>query len=78
MAVVSLIRPLDQPPGKRRLLADLKDSLGDKRFGHFRIIVAYAKSGPFNRIRADLQKWRSLGSKTEVSPNTQMRPLRNT
>lgn len=66
MAVVSLISPLDQPPGKRRLLTDLKSSLSDPRFESFNLIVAYAKSGPFNRLRSDLQAWRAKGRKTQA------------
>lgn len=66
MAVVGFIRPLDQPPGTRRLLADLRTSLRDTRFNEFRLIVAYAKSGPFNRLRADLEKWRQEGKKIEA------------
>ncbi len=66
MAVVSLISPMDQPPGKRRLLSDLRSSLSDPRFSSFHLIVAYAKSGPFNRLRSDLQAWRAKGHKTQA------------
>jgi HKD family nuclease len=66
MALVSLISPMDQPPGKRRLLADLKSSLADPRFKTFRLVVAYAKSGPLNRLRSDMQAWRAKGHKTEA------------
>jgi len=66
MAIVSFINPLDQPPGTRRLLADLKSSLADPRFDSFQLIVAYAKSGPLNRLRTDLQAWRAKGHKTQA------------
>lgn len=58
---ISLIKPWDQLPGKRRLLADLKSALNDKRFSDFRIIVAYAKSGPLLRLKDDLEGWREAG-----------------
>ena len=57
----SLIRPLDQPPDKRRLLRDLKAGLQDPRFTHFSAIVAYAKSGPLARLQPLLLDWRAAG-----------------
>ena len=57
----SLIRPLDQPRGTRRLLQDLKAALRDDRFVDFRLIVAYAKSGPLYRLQELLEAWRALG-----------------
>lgn len=66
MAIVSLIRPLDQPPGKRRLLADLRSGLRDDRFNRFRLMIAYAKSGPLLRLSSDIEKWRLSGGKTEA------------
>ena len=61
MIKFSLIRPLDQPPGTRRLLQDLKNGLQDDRFTHFWLIVAYARSGPFYRLRELLEAWRFAG-----------------
>ena len=61
MTKFSLIRPLDQPPGTRRLLQDLKNGLQDDRFTHFWLIVAYARSGPFYRLRELLEAWRFAG-----------------
>lgn len=66
MVQLSLIKPIDQPPGTRRLLAELKEALGDSRFTDFRIIVAYAKSGPLHRLRDLLERWRELGKRTEA------------
>lgn len=66
MAVVRLLRPMDQPPGTRRLLSDLRAGLLDPRFKRFRCIVAYAKSGPLNRLFADFQTWRTAGGKSEA------------
>ena len=61
MVRFSLIRPFDQPPGKRRLIEDLKSALQDNRFTDFRLIVAFARSGPLYRLRVLLQKWRKSG-----------------
>ncbi len=61
MTKLSIIKPLDQPPGRRRLLDDLKVSLGDTRFSDFRLIVAYAKSGPLIRLQDLLKAWRASG-----------------
>ena len=62
MPKFSLIRPIDQPLGKRRLLQDLKIALQDKRFTDFQLIVAYAKSGPLNRLQDLLEEWRRAGN----------------
>jgi len=62
MPRLSLIRPLDQPPGTRRLLHDLKVALSDERLSTFRVIVAYAKSGPLHRLREHLVAWRTSGN----------------
>lgn len=58
----SLIRPLDQPPATRRLLQDLKAILQDGRFNDFRIVVAYAKSGPLYRLQDLLTEWKAKGN----------------
>ena len=61
MTRFSLIRPIDQPLGQRRLLQDLKAALQDSRFTDFRLIVAYAKSGPLYRLQELLEEWRRAG-----------------
>ena len=66
MLKVTFIKPMDQPPGNRRLLEDLKTALKDSRFSEFRMIVAYAKSGPLHRLRDLLEAWRKKGKKIEV------------
>ena len=62
----SFIKPLDQPPGTRRLLNELKIALADDRFSECRIIVAYAKSGPLYRLLEYLEKWRAKGNRLEM------------
>jgi hypothetical protein len=64
MPKLSLIKPLDQPPGTRRLLDDLKTCLGSAEFSDFRLIVAYAKSGPLLRLESLLQAWKAAGKST--------------
>lgn len=66
MVLFSLIKPLDQPLGTRRLLGDLKAALQDGRFTDFRMIVAYAKSGPLHRLREYLEVWRAAGKTVEA------------
>ena len=61
MSSFSLISPLDQPLGKRRLLADLKSAFGSADFNYFCLIVAYAKSGPLIRLQEDIACWRKSG-----------------
>lgn len=58
MTRFSLIRPIDQPLGRHRLLDDLKTALQDGRFTDFRLIVAYARSGPLYRLQRFLEEWR--------------------
>lgn len=66
MASFSLIRPVDQPLGTRRLLHEIKDALSDRRLSSLRLIVAYAKSGPLHRLREHFDSWRSRGGTTEA------------
>ena len=61
MSRFSLIRPIDQPLGNHRLLDDLKAALQDGRFTDFRLMVAYARSGPLYRLQGLLEKWREDG-----------------
>jgi len=61
MAKFSLLKPTDQPPGTRRLLADLGTALSDARYSDLKWIVAYAKSGPLLRLRERLEAWKAAG-----------------
>lgn len=61
MPSFSLIRPLDQPLGSRRLLEDLRNALASDEFIDFRVTVAYAKSGPLYRLQQSLEAWRAQG-----------------
>ena len=59
MPRLSLIRPLDQPAATRRLLHDLEVALVDERLSAFKVLVAYAKSGPLLRLHDHLVSWRT-------------------
>ena len=61
---VSLIKPLDQPSGRLRLLPMLAEGLRDGNFGQLNLIMAYAKSGPLLRLEPDFQQWKTRGGQT--------------
>jgi hypothetical protein len=63
MVGITFIKPLDQPTGRRRLLGELKDSIQEKRFSRFDMVVAYAKVGPLLRLKAAIDIGRSQGLK---------------
>lgn len=64
MPTFSIISPLDQPLGRRRLLDDLKTYLKEKEFTEFGFAVAFAKIGPLHRLQASLEAWRLAGKKS--------------
>lgn len=66
MPRISLIRPLNQPPGARRLPQDLNGTLHDTRFSSFKLIIASAKSGPSHRSKEHLDSWRSAGHSSDA------------
>lgn len=66
MTKISLIHPTDQPLGKRRLLQELETTLQNNRFSDFRLIVAYARSGPLLRLKKLLTDWRRSGKTTSA------------
>lgn len=63
MPTFSIISPLDQPLGKRRLMEDLKILLKDEELTEFGFAVAFAKIGPLYRLQDSLEKWRKAGKK---------------
>jgi hypothetical protein len=63
MVAFSIINPIDQPTGRKRLLGELKAALQDKRFTSLYIIVAYAKSGPLLRLQSLIEAWCTAGNK---------------
>jgi HKD family nuclease len=67
MVILKMIKPLDQPLGRRRLLDDLKICLQDPNYNDCKIIVAYAKSGPLLRIMSLVEAWRTGSTKKSIS-----------
>jgi len=61
MPQFSILSPLDQPLGNRRLLEDLKRFLSDPELSEFGFAVAFAKVGPFYRLQELLQAWIAQG-----------------
>lgn len=61
MPVFEILKPLDAATGKRRLLDELKNDLDGDDYTEFRLVVAYAKAGPIQRLKSRLQGWRSKG-----------------
>lgn len=66
MVRISFINPLDQPIGRRRLLAELREGLQDEAFSRFRMIVAFAKSGPLLRLKSIIDERRAKGLRIEA------------
>lgn len=66
MAAISFINPLDQPTGRRRMLAELSEGLRSREFTELRIMVAFAKIGPLLRLSKDMRSWRTLGKKIQA------------
>jgi len=62
MPQLSIIRPLDQPTGNRRLLGELKKALTTTSFTDLRFIIAFAKSGPLLRLKKLLTRWHEHGN----------------
>ncbi len=63
MPSFSILSPLDQPLGNRRLLDDLKKCLADNALTEFGFSVAFAKVGPLYRLQELLYQWRSAGKR---------------
>lgn len=63
MPQFSVLTPLDQPLGTRRLLEDLKRCLRDKDLVEFGFLVAFAKVGPLYRLQELIEAWRAAGKR---------------
>ncbi len=66
MPTFTIISPLDQPTGSRRLLEDLKQHLGSNDLTAFGMAVAFAKVGPLYRLQDHITKWRRAGKKSSA------------
>lgn len=61
MPRISVLSPLDQPLGNRRLIEDLKRCLQDADLNEFGFSVAFAKVGPLYRLQDLIEAWRRSG-----------------
>lgn len=66
MPIISFLRPVDQPTGKYRLLADLVACLNAPDFGYCRLAIGFAKSAPLVRLAPYLQEWKNTGRSVEA------------
>lgn len=66
MVRLAFINPLDQPTGRRRLLAELKYGLEERNFSDLRVIVAFAKEGPLLRLKSLIDERRAKGLRIEA------------
>jgi len=61
MPQITILRPTDQPTNKVRLINELKIQLACTDFSDFRIVVAFAKLGPLQRLSKAIEQWLSVG-----------------
>jgi HKD family nuclease len=61
MPQITFLRPTDQPTNKVRLINELKVQLACADFSDFRIIVAFAKLGPLQRLSKAIEQWLKAG-----------------
>lgn len=66
MVAISLLNPLDQPTGRKRLLAHLREGLRTEAFSSLRLVVAYAKAGPLLRLQSVIEEQRARGLAVEA------------
>lgn len=66
MPRISIQTPIDQPTGQFRLLNEIKENLSSDIYTKFRLIVAFAKSGPFLRLAPLLRNWLMAGKTVEA------------
>lgn len=66
MVAFTILSPLDQPLGRRRLLQVLKDKLSSDKFSSFGISIAFAKIGPLYRLQDSILKWHKAGKNSSA------------
>lgn len=67
MPQISLQKPTDQPSGKNRLLNERHYNLSQIDLNQFRIMVAFAKSGPLLRLKPEIEHWTQTGKTIKVT-----------
>lgn len=63
---ILVFKPAEAPPGIRRLLPFLQDSLGDAAYNTCWIIVAFARLSGVARLLPQIRNWRSRGHRIEA------------
>jgi len=63
MAEITILNPNDQPTGKWRLIDELRACLASDDYDTLRMAVAFAKTGPLLRLKAEIERWRAKGKK---------------
>lgn len=63
---IDIQKPVDQPAGRNRLITELINNLQDDAFKEFKIIVAFAKTGPLLRLKQYILDWRNKGNSIEA------------
>lgn len=66
MPHIEVIRPTDQPTGRRRLLTELRKSLEDDAFVESFWSVAFARLGPLTKLQPSIESFRLRGGRLEV------------
>jgi hypothetical protein len=57
MAKVRILNPTDQPTGKWRLINELRAALVSDEYHTLLMAVAFAKTGPLLRLKAEIEHW---------------------
>ena len=66
MGQVRVLNPCDQPPNRARLITEIRNSLNCPAYHTFRIVVAFAKSGPLLRLQPALETWARNNKRVEA------------
>jgi hypothetical protein len=63
MAKIQILNPSDQPTGKWRLINELRACLVSDDYHTLLMAVAFAKTGPLLRLKAEIEQWLAKGKK---------------
>jgi hypothetical protein len=62
MAKLQILNPHDQPTGKWRLINELRACLVSEDYHTLLMAVAFAKTGPLLRLKAEIEHWQAKGN----------------
>lgn len=63
MAKIQILNPTDQPTGKWRLINELRACLSCDDYHTLLMAVAFAKTGPLLRLKAEIDRWLAKNKK---------------